>query len=229
MAKGLANQLQNPELTNLPFEDRLGLLVDLELNTRETLRLAARLRHAKLRQEACIENIDFKASRKLDRKLVAMLADSNWISRHRNVLITGFTGCGKSYLACALAEKACRDGFTAVYHRTSRLFEALSIARASGSYPRFLHNLSNKDLLVLDDFALVPLTLEQRQDLLEILEDRYDKKSTIVLSQVPVDEWYQSIGDSTFADAILDRLVHNAYNIRLEGESMRKNIKEEDS
>lgn len=228
MAKALEAQLKTPDTNNLQFEDRLGLLVDQELTTRENLRLAARLRHAKLRQQASMEDLDLKASRGFDRTLVSSLMDSQWIPLHRNVLISGPTGVGKSYFASALAQKACRDGYTAIYHRASRLFEALAIARASGSYPRFLNSIFKKDLLVLDDFALVPLSLEQRKDLLEILEDRYEQRSTLVISQVPVEQWYESIGDSTFADAILDRLVHNAYKFCLKGESMRKKKNQEE-
>jgi len=228
MARALEAQLTTPDVMSLPFEDRLGLLVDQEMVSRDNHRLAARLRHAKLRQQACIEDLDLKTSRGFDRTLVASLSDSQWINLHRNILITGPTGVGKSYFACALAQKACRDGFTVVYHRVSRMFEELAIAKASGSYPRYLSALLKKDLLLLDDFALVPLTQEQRKDLLEVLEDRYDQKSTMVISQIPIDQWYESIGDSTFADAILDRLIHNAYKFSLKGESMRKKKSEED-
>lgn len=228
MAKALESQLQTPDLNNLPFEDRLGLMVDQELTMRENQRLAARLRHAKLRQQACIEDLDLKRMRGLDRGTVASLADSQWVSLHRNLLVTGKTGVGKSYVACAFAHKACRDGYTAAYHRAGRLFDELTVARATGVYPRFLNALSKKDVLVLDDFALVPLTLDQRRDLLEILDDRYEQKSTIVVSQIPHEEWYQMIGDATFADAILDRLVHNAYKICLTGPSGREGkMKEE--
>jgi DNA replication protein DnaC len=219
MAKALESQLQTPEVNILPFEDRLGLLVDQEMNIRETARLAGRLRHAKLRQQACIEDLDLKATRGLDRSLVASLGDSQWVKLHRNILITGKTGVGKSYFGCALAQKACRDG----YHRVGRVFEELIVARASGAYTRYLNSLLKRDVLVLDDFALIPLNQDQRRDLLEILEDRYDRKSTVVISQIPYDEWYLSIGDATFADAILDRLVHNAYKVSLTGPSRRKN------
>jgi DNA replication protein DnaC len=222
MVRALELQLNTPDLQTMSFEERLGLLVDQEMNVRDNSRLAARLRHAKLRQLACIEDLDLTQSRGLDKMLVASLADSQWIKQHRNILITGSTGAGKTYLACALAQKSCRDGFSAVYHRMSRVFEDLVVAKASGSYPRYLHSLLKRDLLVLDDFALVPLSQEQRRDLLEILEDRYERKSTLVVSQLPVEKWYESIGDATFADAILDRLVHNAYKICLTGESMRK-------
>ena len=222
MVRALEMQLQNPDLQTMSFEERLGLLVDQEKNIRDNSRLSARLRHAKLRQQACLEDLDLSQSRGLDKMLVASLADSQWIKQHRNVLITGSTGAGKTYVACALAQKACRDGFSATYHRISRVFEDMVIARAAGTYPRFLNSMLKRDLLVLDDFALVPLTQDQRRDLLEILEDRYERKSTVVVSQLPVEKWYESIGDSTFADAILDRLVHNSYRLSLTGESMRK-------
>lgn len=217
-----------PDIASLPFEDRLGLMVDQEMLIRESTKLTARLRHAKLKQQACIEDLDLKASRGLDRSLITSLSNSQWIALHRNVLITGKTGVGKSWVACALAQKACRDGYSAAYHRVTRIFEELAIAKATGSYPRYLNALSKKDLLILDDFALVPLTAEQRKDLFEILEDRYEQKSTMILSQVTTDHWHESIGDPTFADAILDRLVHNAYKICLTGESRRKNKTEED-
>jgi DNA replication protein DnaC len=227
MAKALEKQLQTRDLDNMAFEDRLGLLVDQEVALRENLRLAARLRHAKLRMQACLEDLDLKPSRGLDRALITSLANSAWIAQHRNVLLTGPTGVGKSYLACALAQQACRDGYTAIYQRMNRLFEGFAIAKASGSYPRHLSALAKKDVLVLDDFALVSLTHEQRNDLFEVIEDRYQRRSTIVVSQVPVEQWYESIGDPTFADAILDRLIHNAYKFCLKGESLRKKLEEE--
>jgi DNA replication protein DnaC len=228
MVKGFEAQMETPDVSSLPFEDRLGLLVDQEMITRDNQRLAARLRHAKLRQQAFFEDLDLKAGRGLDRSLVLQLANSEWLRLHRNILITGKTGVGKSYLSCALAQKACRNGYTAVYHRITRLFEELAVAKAAGTYARTLQALSKKDLLILDEFALVPLTAEQRKDLLEVLEDRYDRRSTIIVSQLCVDDWYQSIGDPTFADAILDRIVHNAYKICLTGGSKRKNEVKED-
>jgi DNA replication protein DnaC len=227
MARALETQLATPDSNGLSFEDRLGLLIDHEMTVRDNSRLTARLRHAKLRQQACLEDLDLRQNRGLDRMLIASLSDSQWIKLHRNVLITGATGVGKSYFACALAQKACRDGYSAVYHRVNRVFDELVVARASGTYPRYLKALQKRDVVVLDDFALLPLNQEQRKDLLEILEDRYEQKSTVVVSQIPVDQWYDSIGDSTFADAILDRLVHNAYKICLTGDSMRKKKKQE--
>lgn len=229
MVKALEKQLQTHEVDAMSFEDRLSLLVDQELMLRENQRLSARLRHAKLRVQACLEDLDLRASRGLDRSLINSLSTSAWIPLHRNVLVTGPTGVGKSYLGCALAQQACRDGYTALYHRMNRLFEALAIARASGYYPRLLAALAKKDVLILDDFALLALTQEQRSDLFELIEDRYERKSTVVISQVPIEQWYESIGDPTFADAILDRLIHNAYKICLKGDSMRKKKEEEEN
>lgn len=228
MVKAFETQIVTPDIAGLPFEDRLGLLVDQEMVTRENQKLSARLRHAKLKQNASVEDLHVGVNRGLDRSLLVQLGGSDWIKLHRNILVTGKTGVGKSFLASALAQKACRDGYSAVYHRITRLFEDLAIAKAAGTYSRTLYNLSRKDLLVLDEFALVPLNQEQRKDLLEILEDRYDRKSTIIVSQLAVDDWYESIGDPTFADAILDRVVHNAYKICLTGGSKRKNNSKED-
>lgn len=222
MVKALEAQMRSQETDALKFEDRLGLLVDHELVTRETQKLGARLRHAKLRQTACIEDLDLSSPRGIDRTLLNSLSQSNWISTHRNILISGPSGVGKSYLACALAHQACRDGFSASYQRSNRLFEELAIARASGCYPRRIAALSKRDVLVIDDFAMSPLNGDQRKDLLEILDERFQKRSTIVISQLPVEHWYEVIGDPTFADAILDRLIHNSYKLSLKGESMRK-------
>lgn len=220
--------MQSPELSSLSFEERIGLMVDQEFIARENERLGSRLRHARLRVQACVEDLDLKRIRGLDRALVATLSSSQWVRQHRNMLITGKTGVGKTYVACAFAQKACRDGFTAVYHRAGRLFDELNIARATGKYPNFLSALAKKDLLVLDDFALVILSQDQRRDLLEILDDRYDRKSTVVVSQLPYDKWYELIGDPTFADAIFDRLVHNSYKICLSGTSGREKKMEEE-
>jgi DNA replication protein DnaC len=222
MAAALEEQMQMDGLDDMAFEERLGILLDREQAVRETRRMKTRLRKAKLRQNGCIEDIDFRHPRGLDKSLVARLADCQWIKEHNNLMITGPTGVGKSYLACAFAEKACREGFSALYMRTSKLFEDLSLAKGDGRYLKLLTSYAKTDLLVLDDYGLLELNQEQRHDLLEILEDRHGLKSTLVTSQLPVKHWHEQIGDPTLADAILDRLVHSAHKIQLKGESMRK-------
>jgi len=222
MAKALSEQMALPDIDDLSFEERLGLLVDREATEREDRRLQTRLRQARLKQNACIEDIDFKQSRGLDKSLLLDLAQCQWIKRHLNLLITGPTGVGKTWIACALAQKACREGFTSLYLRLPRLLQELPIAKGDGTYTRLMNRLAKVDVLILDDWGLSKLIAEQRRDLLEILEDRHDTRSTIVTSQLPLDQWHHIIGDPTLADAILDRLVHNAYKINLKGESMRK-------
>jgi DNA replication protein DnaC len=223
MVKALTEQMTLPDIDELSFEERLGLLVDREMTEREDRRLTTRLRQAKLKQNACIEDIDFKQSRGLDKSLILDLAQCQWIRKHLNLLITGPTGVGKTWVACALAQKACREGFTSLYLRLPRLLQELPIAKGDGTYTRLMNRLAKVDVLILDDWGLSKLIAEQRRDLLEILEDRHDTRSTIVTSQLPLDQWHHIIGDPTLADAILDRLVHNAYKINLKGESMRKN------
>jgi len=222
MRDALAEQSQLPAYQALSFEERLGLLVDREVEVRKNRLLASRMKKAGLRQEACVEDIDFRHPRHLDRSVVLSLASCQWITQHRNCLITGPTGAGKTYLGCALAQKACREGFTARYGRLSRMLGELAAARLDGSYLERLRTLSQIDLLVLDDWGVTPLSDEGRRDLLEILDDRYDRKSTLVTSQLPVDRWHESLADPTLADAILDRLVHNAHRLELSGESMRR-------
>lgn len=222
MAKALREQLQNQKATALNFEERLGLLIDREMTERENKRLATRLRTAKLRISAAIEDIDFRQPRGLDKSLLLSLASNQWITEHHNLLIIGPTGVGKSYLACALSHKACRDGHLVVYQRLPRLLEELALSHHDGRYRKLMKSLLKADLLVLDDFGLAPLTTEQQRDLLEIIDDRYDRRSTLVTSQLPVKHWHDILADPTLADAILDRLVHNAYKIELKGESMRK-------
>ena len=222
MARALAEQMDMPDIDQLAFEERLGLLVDREMTERENRRLTSRLRQAKLKHLACIEDIDYRHPRDLDRALITSLADNQWVAKHRNILITGPTGIGKTWIGCALAHKACRDGYRARYLRLPRFLQELPIAKGDGTYPKLLTRLARIDVIILDDWGLSKLTAEQRRDLLEILEDRYDRRSTIVTSQQPVDQWHAIVGDATLADAILDRLVHNAYRIHLKGESMRK-------
>jgi DNA replication protein DnaC len=222
MARALEEQMAMEDIEEISFEERLGLLVDREAVDRESRRLTTRLRKAKLRQNACIEDIDFRQPRGLDKSLITRLADCQWIKNHQNLIITGPTGAGKSYLACAFAQKACREGYSVVYQRISRLFEDLSLAKGDGRYIKMLTGFAKTDLLVLDDFGLAKLNQEQRHDLLEIFEDRHGLKSMMVTSQLPVEIWHEQIGDPTLADAILDRLVHNAHKIQLKGGSMRK-------
>jgi DNA replication protein DnaC len=222
MLTALEEQMRMPDIDELGFEERLGLLVDREMTDREDRRLKTRLRKAKLRQHACVEDVDFRHPRKLDKPLFMNLAGCRWLKEHNNALIIGPTGVGKTYLACALAQKACRDGYTALYFRLPRLLHDLTIAKADGRYDKVMTAISRTDLLVLDDWGLDKFVKEQRHDLLEILEDRHGLRSTLVTSQVPVKHWHEVIADPTLADAILDRLVHNAYKLVLNGESMRK-------
>jgi DNA replication protein DnaC len=222
MRKALSEQLQMPQIDSLDFEERLGLLIDREVTERENRRLETHLKKAKLRHSCCLEDLEIKASRGLDKALILTLAACTWIARGINVLICGPTGVGKSYLACALGHKACLEGYSVLYLRLPRLFEELRLAKADGRYGKLMLGYAKTDLLILDDWGLTPMTDPQRRDLLELLEDRYGKRSTIVTSQLPVPAWHEAIGDPTLADAILDRLVHNAYKIGLKGDSMRK-------
>lgn len=222
MAQALEEQLRRSDLHTLPFEDRLGLLLERELTERDDRRLARLLQVAKLHMPACVEDLDLKTARGLDRSLVLRLATGQWIREHDNVLIVGATGTGKSYLACALGHSACRAGLSTRYFRFSRLLGALALARADGSYPKFLERLAKAQLLILDDFGLAGLSDTERADLLEVLDDRYAKRATVVTSQLPFDHWHDVLGDATFADAILDRLINNAYRITLKGPSMRR-------
>ena len=222
MAAALADQSATPDITDLSFEERRGLLVDREMTERDNRRMSSRLRRAKLRHAAILEDIDYRNSRGLNKGLVQSLASCQWVKEHLNVLITGPTGVGKTWLACALAHKACREGYTAQYVRLTRLLRELTIAKGDGQYSKLLTSLAKVDVLILDDWGLMKLSAENRRDLLEVLEDRHGRRSTIATSQLPIEEWHGVIGDATLADAILDRLVHNAYKINLRGESMRK-------
>ena len=222
MAKTLSEQLQQSDIDELSTEERLALMIDNELLLRENKRLQTRLKKAKLMQTAVVEDIDYQAARGLDKRLILDLSSCQWIKSHRNILITGATGTGKTYLACALAHKACLEGYASHYQRMTRLMPEISLSRANGTYTKRMSQLAKMDVLILDDWGLVALTLEQRQDLLEILDDRHNKSSTIVTSQLPIKLWHEMINDNTLADAILDRLVHNGYRLELQGESMRK-------
>jgi len=222
MHKALSEQMTMPDMESMDFMTRLGLMVDRETTERTSRRLTSRLKKARLRQQACFEDIDFRTPRRLDKKLMLSLASCDWIRKTINILITGATGTGKSYLACALAHKACLEGHTARYLRLPRLMEAITISRADGSYGKLMLDLARTDLIILDDWGLAAMSKPQRHDLLEILEDRHGLKATLVTSQLPVEAWHEYIGDPTLADAILDRLIHNAYKINLKGESMRK-------
>jgi DNA replication protein DnaC len=222
MVAALDEQMQMSSLDDMSFEERLGILLDREIAVRQTRRMNTRLRKAKFRQDSCIEDIDFRHPRGLDKSLVLRLAGCEWIKERNNLIITGPTGVGKTYLACAFAQKACRQGFNTLYLRMTKLFEDLSLSKGDGRYLKLLSSFAKADLLVLDDYGLDQLGREQRHDLLEILEDRHGLKSTMVTSQLPIDQWHVQIGDPTLADAILDRLVHSAHKIKLKGESMRK-------
>ncbi len=223
MSTALQEQSTQPDIDRLGFDERFGLLVDREMTERDSRRLKLRLSQARLRQSACMEDVDYRAVRGLDRTLMATLATGQWLRQHLNILICGATGMGKSWLACALANQACRLGFTARYQRLDRLLMDLSAGRGDGRYLRLLAQLAKTDVLCIDDFGLNAWTDVARRDLLEILDDRHGTRSTIVTSQLSVDRWHDAIVDPTLADAILDRLVHNSYRINLQGESLRKN------
>jgi DNA replication protein DnaC len=222
MAKALSEQMDLPASTALSFEERLGLLVDRELTEREARRLTTRLRQAKLRQAACCEDLDYRHPRGLDKALMTTLATCQWVREHRNLLITGPTGVGKTWVACALGQQACRMGFTVLYLRVPRLCQEFPMTKGDGRYPKLMATLAKTALLILDDWGLAALSDENRRDLLELLEERHDRRATLVTSQLPVEHWHEALGDPTLADAILDRLVHNAYTIALHGDSLRK-------
>lgn len=225
MAEGLTEQNQSAMYAELPFNDRLGLLIDREIMVRDNRRLTNLLRGAKLRySNACSEEIDFRTPRGLSKEVIVSLMQNNWIKEKQNVIITGPTGSGKTFIACALANSACRIGYSAFYIRLPRLLQEMNIARGDGSYGKQLSKLARYSLLVIDDWGLAKLADKERRDILEVLEDRHGISSTIISSQIPMDRWHDTIGDPTIADAVLDRLVHNAHMITMsmKAESMRK-------
>jgi len=222
MADALERWLQHPKEKDLTPADLVGLLADAEWNDRESKRLTARLRNARFRQEASIEDIDYQHARGLSKAVMLDLAACRWVTANQNVIFTGQTGVGKSYLACALGHRACREGFTVAYRRTTRLLDELAQARADGTHFLLLRRLAKTDVLILDDFGLEMLNAAQRKDLLEVLEDRYGSSSTVITSQLEPKDWHAVIGDETIADAVCDRLVHNAHRVKLGGESIRK-------
>jgi DNA replication protein DnaC len=223
MAAAWEEQQRSPDVVAMSFDERLALLVDAEWMARENHRVGRALKEAKLRiAGAAIEGLDYPPARELDRTLVRHLASGMWVQQHQTVIVTGATGTGKTYVSCALAQQACRKGFRALYRRAPRFFDELRLARADGSYPRLLARVARVDVLVLDDFAIAPVTDLERRDLLEVLEDRYGVRSTVISSQLPPDRWHDYLGDPTVADAICDRVIHGAHRIALKGPSRRK-------
>jgi DNA replication protein DnaC len=222
MADAFREQSEQPETCELSFEERLGLLVDRQWTWKEDRRMKRLLSSAKLKINGCIEDIDYKTPRGLDKSVILRLAGCDWIRHAQNVIITGATGVGKTYLACALANRACRMGYSAFYIRIPMLFQELAIAKGDGSYPKTMKKMTKAKLLILDDLGLAPMTAPERRDLLEVIEERHGLASTIVATQLPIQNWHENIRDPTIADAILDRLIHNAYKINLKGDSMRK-------
>ncbi len=222
MRDALAEQIELSSYDSLSFEERVAMLIDREWTDRENRKLERRMKAAKLKIPASMEDVDYRANRGLDSSLMRSLADCRWVAQHSTVLIVGPTGTGKTYLSCALADQALRKGYSSLYFRAPRLFSALLLSRADGSWPRFLAKLEKADVLVVDDWGLSSLTDGERRQFLEVMEDRHSSKSTIIASQLPISAWHDVIGEPTVADAILDRLVHNAHRIDLKGVSMRK-------
>jgi DNA replication protein DnaC len=222
MAEAFQEQTRQPDMTGLTFEDRFSLLVDRQWTLMEDRRMKRLLQNARLKINARIEDIDYRTPRGLDKSLILTLAACDWIRHAHNLIITGPTGVGKTYLACALGNRACRMGYPALYVRIPTLFQNLTLSKGDGTYPKTLKTLAKAKVLILDDLGLSPMSAQERRDLLEVIEDRHGLASTIVAAQLPIESWHDNIRDPTIADAILDRLVHNAYKIHLKGESMRK-------
>lgn len=222
MADAFKEQMMQPDMTDLSFEERFAFLVDQHWTWRENRRLKTLIRNARLKDNACIEDIDYKSPRGINKSLILSLSGCDWITNAQNIIITGPTGVGKTYIACAFANSACRKGFSALYKRAPRLFQEIAIARADGTYPKLMNKIAKAKVLIIDDFCITPVKDAERKDLLEVIEDRQGLSSTIISTQIPVKNWYEAIGDPTIADAVLDRLVHNAHKIDMKGESMRK-------
>ena len=223
MAEALQQQLQEPDIHQLSFEERFGLLIDRQWDWRQNRALERRLRNGRLQGTACVEDIDYRTPRGLDRAVVRSLTQqSAWVEAHQNLFLLGPTGIGKTWLARAIAQKACRDGYTALFLKAAELFRDLAVARADGSHSKLLYHLGHVDVLIVDDFCMAPMTEAERRDCLEICDARYQARSTLLTSQLPVSSWHAQIGDPTIADSTLDRLVHNAHRIELQGDSMRK-------
>lgn len=223
MASAWSEQQQNADVVALPFDERLAMLVDAEWMARENKRFSRALKEAKLRiAEASVEGIDYPPRRELDKAVVRQLGSCAWVAQHQVVILSGATGTGKTYVSCALAQHACRKGFRAMYRRAPRFFDELRLARADGSYPRLLSRIARVDVLVIDDFAIAPITETERRDLLEVLEDRYGNRATVITSQLPPERWHDYLADPTLADAICDRVLHGAHKLALKGPSRRK-------
>ena len=222
MADALRDQLLLPDMQNLSFEERFGLIVDRQWAWKEDRRLHRYLKEAKLKLDACIEDIDYQTPRGIDQSVIMRLVSCDWVHHHQNIIITGPTGAGKTFLACAMANKGCREGYRTFYIRSPKLYYGLAVSRGDGSYGKMINKLASTQILVIDDLGLAPMTDSERRDLLEVVEDRHGNASTIITSQLPIENWHEHIGDPPVADAILDRLIHNAHKINLKGGSMRK-------
>lgn len=222
MARALEEQNKGSDFGRLDFNERLGHLVDSEQIQRENQSMSRRLNRARLRHNACVEDIDYRHPRGLDKSLMKKLSSCQWIKEHHNLVITGPTGVGKSFIGCALAHKACLDGYNSAYYRAPRLFTYLEVAKAEGRYTKALQQIAKMDLLIIDDWGLTKINTREEQELLEVMEDRYELRSTIILSQIPLKDWHELIPNKTIADAVLDRIIHNAYRMELKGDSLRK-------